>query len=184
MSASSDFLRQKQALQATADDDKVSFSDLDKEMMTLALEQAQQAEQHGDVPVGAVLVCDGVVVASAHNRREQDQDPVAHAELLCLRQGAKKLGRWRLSACTLYVSLEPCPMCAGALVHARIDRLVYATADPRTGACGSIMNTAQDPRLNHRVEIDRGLMQAQAKAMLQKFFKKRRAEKKAEKKKG
>ena len=143
-------------------------------MMALALKEAQIAEAHGDVPVGAVLVCDGQVIARAHNRRERDQDPLAHAEILCLREGAKRLGRWRLNHCTLYVSLEPCPMCAGAAVHARLDALVFATPDPRTGACGSIMNTPQDPRLNHRVEIRRGVLAEESKNLLQEFFRRRR----------
>lgn len=164
------------------DDDASSVCDaFDLSMMRLALEQAQQAEAQGDVPVGAVLVCDKKIVARAYNRREQDQDPVAHAEILCLRQAAQKLGHWRLSGCTLYVSLEPCPMCAGALIHARVDRLVFATNDPRTGACGSIMNTVQDPRLNHRVELCSGLLKDEAQTMLQDFFRGRRNAKKTKK---
>ncbi len=154
----------------------------DKQAMDEALKEALRALEHDDVPVGAVLVCAGQIVARAHNRREVDRDPVAHAELLALREGAKQLGRWRLSGCTLYVSLEPCAMCAGALIHARVDRLVYATRDPRTGACGSIMNLVQDERLNHRVEVDSGLCGEEASELLKDFFRGRRREKAAEEK--
>jgi len=143
--------------------------------MRQALDEARAAEALGEVPVGAVVISDGRLIARGHNRREVDRDPLAHAELIALRQAAVRLGRWRLSGCTLYVTLEPCPMCAGALVNARIDRLVFATSDPRAGACGSIMNVVQDPRLNHRVEIGVGVLAGEAAARLQRFFRRRRA---------
>lgn len=143
--------------------------------MALAIDHARQALPHGDVPVGAVIVHAGQVVATGHNRREVDRDPLAHAEILALREAARALGRWRLTGCTLYATLEPCPMCAGALVHARVDRLVYATADPRTGACGSIMDLVREPRLNHRLDVVSGVLQAEAAELLRDFFRERRA---------
>jgi tRNA(adenine34) deaminase len=146
----------------------------DNNAMSLALEQARAAMVHGDVPVGAVILANGALVAMAHNRREVDRDPLAHAEILAIKTASRRLGRWRLSGCSLIVTLEPCPMCAGALVHARIDRLVFATTDPRTGACGSIMNLVQDPRLNHHVDIISGVCADQAAEMLREFFRARR----------
>jgi tRNA(adenine34) deaminase len=145
------------------------------DFMARALVQARRALEHGDVPVGALVVHGGVVVATGHNRREVDRDPLAHAEILALREAARALGRWRLTGCTLYATLEPCPMCAGALVHARVDRLVYAAADPRTGACGSILDLVRDPRLNHRLDVVSGVLQAEASELLKDFFRERRA---------
>jgi len=142
--------------------------------MWQALDEARAAEAHGDVPVGAVVVHAGRLIARGHNCRELDRDPLAHAELIALRRAAERLGRWRLSGCTLYVTLEPCPMCAGALVNARVDRLVYGAADPRAGACGSIMDLARDPRLNHRLEVEAGLLAGESAARLRRFFKARR----------
>src|SRR5688572_24885011 len=121
--------------------------------MELALAEARAAAALGEVPVGAVIALNGQVVARAHNRRELDRDPVAHAELLAIRAAAQTLGRWRLSGCTLFVTLEPCAMCAGAVVNARLDRLVFGAHDPRAGASGSLFDIARDPRLNHRAEI-------------------------------
>ncbi|MBN2360147.1 MAG: nucleoside deaminase [Deltaproteobacteria bacterium] len=142
--------------------------------MQAALDQARQALEHADVPVGAVVVYDGAIIAAAHNRREVDRDPLAHAEILALRAAAAHLGRWRLNGCTLYVTLEPCPMCAGALVNGRVDRLVYGTADPRAGACGSVLNVAADARLNHRVAVESGVLADQAAELLRAFFSDRR----------
>ncbi|MFH1807127.1 MAG: tRNA adenosine(34) deaminase TadA [Pseudomonadota bacterium] len=142
--------------------------------MARALAEARLALDHDDVPVGAVVVLDGQVVATGHNRREVDRDPLAHAEILALREASRVLGRWRLTGCALYVTLEPCPMCAGALVHARVDRLVYATPDPRTGACGSLMDLVRDPRLNHRLDVLSGIEAEAAARMLRVFFRDRR----------
>jgi len=147
----------------------------DREAMRAALDEARRALDHADVPIGAVVVHDGAIIAVAHNRREIDRDPLAHAEILALRAAAAHLGRWRLTGCTLVVTLEPCPMCAGALVNGRVDRVVYGTADPRAGACGSVLNVAADPRLNHRVEISAGVLADEAATLLRDFFAGRRA---------
>lgn len=147
----------------------------DEEHMRLAIEEAAKAAAAGDVPVGAVLVSGGEVIARAHNRREADGDPVAHAELLALQAGAKALGRWRLSGCTLYVTLEPCFMCAGALVNARLERLVIGTLDPKAGATHSLAEVASDPRLNHRVAVSAGVCQMTCAEQLRAFFAERRA---------
>ena len=146
----------------------------DPEAMDLALEQARNAAYDGDVPVGAVVVVDGKVVASAGNRREAADDPTAHAEIIALREAATALGRWRLSDATLYVTLEPCPMCAGALVAARVARVVFACADPKAGACGSLYNLCVDPRLNHEVEVVAGVRESEAARLLSGWFAARR----------
>jgi len=146
----------------------------DETFMELALRQAREAAVLGEAPIGAVLVYDGEVVAEAHNRRETDRDPVAHAELLAIRQAAQRLGRWRLSGCTLYVTLEPCLMCAGALVLARLDRLVYGAADPKAGAVVSLYRVLEDERLNHRVEVTGGVLAERCGALLSDFFRARR----------
>src|SRR5687768_9231896 len=142
--------------------------------MVVALAEARSAADHGDVPVGAVALVDGEVVASDHNRREELGDPTAHAELLVLRAAAAARGGWRLSEVTLVVTLEPCPMCAGALVAARIGRLVFGAADPRAGACGSLYNLCSDPRLNHAVPITRAVRAGECAALLAEFFASRR----------
>lgn len=142
--------------------------------MRLALAEAEAAAAHDDVPIGAVLVRDGEVLARDHNRRELDQDPTAHAELLVLRAGARALGSWRLAGCTLYVTLEPCAMCAGALVLARLPRVVFAADDPKAGAVGALYDIPRDPRLNHRVEVVRGVLADDAAAQLKDFFAARR----------
>ena len=147
---------------------------MDEQWMAVALSEAEAATTHGDVPVGAVVVRDGEEVARGHNRREVDRDPTAHAELLALRAAAAELGTWRLEGCTLYVTLEPCTMCAGALVLARIERLVYAADDPKAGAVGSLYDVPRDPRLNHRVEVVGGVGAAAASAQLRSFFADRR----------
>ena len=146
----------------------------DQTMMELALGEAREAAAHGDAPIGAVVVHDGEVIARAHNRRECDQDPTAHAEVIALRQAAAVLGRWRLTGCTLYVTLEPCSMCAGALVLARLDRLVYGCDDPKAGACGSVMDLIREPRLNHRTEVVRGVLAKECGRILKEFFVDRR----------
>jgi tRNA(adenine34) deaminase len=149
--------------------------DQDVAAMGLALDQARQAVDHGDVPVGAVALVGGRVVAADHNRREQLGDPTAHAELLVLRSAAEVVGGWRLNAVTLVVTLEPCPMCAGALVAARVGRLVFGAADPRAGACGSLYNLCSDPRLNHDVMVTHGVRAAESSELLSVFFAGRRA---------
>ena len=142
--------------------------------MHRALAEAEAAAAHDDVPIGAVLVHGDEVVGRGHNRREVDQDPTAHAELLALREGAATLGRWRLDGCTLYVTLEPCVMCAGAIVLARIDRVVFAADDPKAGAVGALYDVPRDPRLNHQVEVVRGVMAEASSARLKAFFAARR----------
>ena len=146
----------------------------DHEAMGLALAEARLALDHGDVPVGAVALVDGRVVASDHNRREELGDPTAHAELLVLRAAAAAAGGWRLSDVTLVVTLEPCPMCAGALVASRVGRLVFGAADPRAGACGSLYNLCSDPRLNHDVPLTHGVRAQECAALLADFFTARR----------
>ena len=128
--------------------------------MGLALSQARLAAQSGEVPVGAVAIVDGKVVAARHNEREESGDPTAHAEILVLRDAAERMGGWRLSDVTLVVTLEPCPMCAGALVAARVGRIVFGATDPRAGACGTLYNLCADPRLNHEVAVTGGVAAA------------------------
>ena len=143
--------------------------------MRLALEQAQQAPASGEVPIGTLLVHNGEILARAHNLRETTQDPTAHAEIIVIREAAAKLGSWRLTGCTLYVTLEPCPMCAGAIVQSRIARLVFGAWDPKAGACGSLMDIPAEPRLNHRVRVEGGLLEEESQALLQEFFRNRRS---------
>lgn len=144
-------------------------------LMRLALSQAELAATLGEVPVGAVIATQtGEVVARAHNARETTRDPLGHAELLAIRAAAAALGRWRLTGCTLVVTLEPCAMCAGAIVNARLDRLIYGADDPRGGAAGSLMNLVQDQRLNHRAEIISGVLAFDSAKLLRQFFAARR----------
>ena len=156
--------------------DTVSYltENTDEYFMRLALQSALIAEENGDVPIGAVIVHAGRVIAKAYNQREQLKDPTAHAEIIALTQAASVLESWRLHGCTLYVTLEPCPMCAGALVLARLDRLVFGCIDPKTGACGSLYNIVQDGRLNHRLEISSGILSEQCSEQLRIFFSKKR----------
>lgn len=142
--------------------------------MALAIDEARSAAARGEVPIGAVLVVDGQVVASRGNERERRHDPTAHAEMLVLRDAAAIAGGWRLRDATLYVTLEPCAMCAGAIVLARIKRLVYGADDPKAGAAGSIFNITDHPALNHHPEVLAGIMAAEASALLQDFFSTRR----------
>jgi len=142
--------------------------------MALALEEARRSGEAGDVPVGAVVVVDGAVVARAGNRREQDGDPTAHAEVLALRAAAAAIGSWRLDGATLVVTLEPCPMCAGALLAARVARVVFGAANTENGACGTLYNLCVDPRLNHEVAVVHGVAAAAASALLDEFFAARR----------
>jgi tRNA(adenine34) deaminase len=144
-----------------------------EDYMRLALEAADRAEAAGDVPVGAVLVHQGEVVATTYNTREAMVDPTGHAELNALRAGAAALGRWRMLGCTLYVTLEPCPMCAAALVQCRLDRLVFGAQDPKQGAAGSLYNIVEDARLNHRVAVVAGVLEAACEERLKRFFRER-----------
>lgn len=143
--------------------------------MHQALAEAERALAHDDVPIGSVVVREGEVVGRGHNRREADQDPTAHAEILALREAAQRLGSWRLDGCTLYVTLEPCVMCAGAVVLARLPRLVFGADDPKAGAVGALYDIPRDPRLNHRVEVVRGVAADRCGDLLRDFFRDRRA---------
>ena len=142
--------------------------------MRVALDEARAAPTHGDVPVGAVALAGGEVVSRAHNERELRGDPTAHAELLALRAAAEALGAWRLGGVTVVVTLEPCPMCAGALVAARVGRLVFGAFDPRAGACGSLYNLCSDPRLNHELQVTGGVLGDDAAQLVREFFAVRR----------
>ncbi len=142
----------------------------DTTYMALALDEARAAAAIGEVPIGAVVVCDGAVVARAHNTREVDADPTAHAELLAIREASQRLGRWRLSDCTVYATLEPCPMCAGAMHQARIERLVYGAPDPKAGAVGTLYDLSNDERLNHRFAVTAGVLADESAALLRDFF--------------
>lgn len=144
------------------------------EAMTVALVEAERAAAEGEVPVGAVVIADGRVVAQRHNERESRRDPTAHAEMLALRDAAAVLGRWRLLDATVVVTLEPCPMCAGALVAARVGGVVFGAADPRAGACGSLYNLCADPRMNHEVTVTAGVRAGEAARLLEQFFTERR----------
>jgi tRNA(adenine34) deaminase len=150
----------------------------DEQYMRLALDEAAQAEAEGEVPVGAVVVCHSSIVGRGHNRNLLNNDPTAHAEVLALRQAAQILGNHRLADCELYVTIEPCAMCAGALVHARLKRLVYGASDPKAGAVQSVLQVLNNPRLNHQMEVVSGVMATESTALLQAFFRRRRAEQK------
>ena len=143
--------------------------------MRLALGEAALAERHADVPVGAIVLCNGVVIAARHNEREASGDPTAHAEVLAIRDAAQHVGHWRLDDCTIYVTLEPCTMCAGALVNARIGRVVYGATDPKAGAAGSLYNVLADARLNHRPPVESGVLADECGAILKAFFSARRS---------
>ncbi len=150
------------------------FFPLDEHFMRLAIREAERALAHEDVPVGAVIVHDGEVAGIGHNERELRQDPTAHAELLAIRDAARALGSWRLLDCVLYVTLEPCAMCAGAIVLARLPRVIYAASDPKAGAAGSVLDILGEPRLNHRPEVAAGLLADVSAELLRGFFGSRR----------
>lgn len=153
---------------------KGSASPEDYAYMDIALEEAKKAAEEGEVPIGAVVVYDGQIVARAHNRREQDKDPSAHAEHSAMVAASRALDRWRLSGCTVYVTLEPCLMCAGLMVNARIDRCVYGAPDPKGGALGTLYDVSQDARLNHAFEVCAGVRSEEAARLLRDFFRARR----------
>jgi len=155
--------------------DKVLLPQTDHDVfMNVALQEALTASDNDEVPVGAVIVCGGRIIARAHNQRELLKDPTAHAEMIAITQAAAAMNNWRLTGATMYVTLEPCAMCAGAIVLSRIDRLVFGAADPKAGACGTLFNIVQDSRLNHRVEIVSGILAAECAETLRSFFAKRR----------
>lgn len=146
----------------------------DYDFMELALSEARKAYALGEVPIGAVLVMDGTVIATGHNMRETWHDATAHAEVIAIQEACRKLGRWRLTGATLYVTIEPCPMCAGALVMSRIDRLVYGSSDYKAGAVESLFNIVQNDALNHRIEVLSGLRADESSALMREFFRERR----------
>ncbi|MGE5700842.1 MAG: tRNA adenosine(34) deaminase TadA [Arthrospira platensis] len=150
------------------------FFPRDEHYMRLALREAQLAIEHEDVPIGAVVAHGGEVIAAAHNERELRQDPTAHAEIVALREASRALGSWRVLDAVLYVTLEPCAMCAGAIVLSRIPRLVFGASDPKAGACGSVLDVVGEPRLNHRPEVAAGLLAGECGALLSEFFASRR----------
>jgi tRNA(adenine34) deaminase len=142
----------------------------DRLWMQEALAEARRAAEIGEVPIGAVIVLRGEIIGRGHNRREIDRDPLAHAEILAIRQAARAVGGWRLGGCAMFVTLEPCAMCAGALVNSRVDRLVYGAADPKAGYCATLGNLVQDARLNHRLDVVAGVMEEESAALLRSFF--------------
>lgn len=142
--------------------------------MEAALAEARNAAEAGEVPIGAVAVHEGAIVGRGQNRVLRDNDPTAHAEIVALREAAAKLSNYRLNAVTLYVTLEPCAMCAGAMIHARIDRLVYAASDPKAGAAGSVLAVLNHPRLNHQMQVEQGVLAEEAGELLRSFFRERR----------
>ena len=148
------------------------MTDLDP--MQAALAEARLAAEAGEVPIGAVIVRESAIIARAQNRVLRDLDPTAHAEIVALRAAAAALGNYRLNGCTLYVTLEPCAMCAGAMIHARIDKLVFAADDPKAGACGSVLSVLNHPKLNHQMWAERGLLAEESAALLRTFFRERR----------
>jgi len=150
------------------------FLPSDERFMRLAIGEAQRALEHEDVPIGAVVVRDDIVIGAGRNERERRQDPTAHAEVLALREAAEAVGSWRVLDSVLYVTLEPCAMCAGAIVLARVPRVVYGTVDPKAGAAGSVLDVLDEPRLNHRPEVAGGLLAAECAALLTDFFGTRR----------
>jgi tRNA(adenine34) deaminase len=148
----------------------------DDKWMREALRMAETALEHDEVPVGCLIVHDGRIVGRAHNQREMLQDPTAHAEMIAITQAAEALGSWRLTGCTLYVTLEPCAMCAGGMILARLDRLVYGASDPKAGAVDSVFRLLEEPRLNHRIPVAAGVLREECGAILTQFFRKKRGQ--------
>ena len=155
----------------------------DEKMMKAALTQARKAAAIGEVPIGCVIAQDGKIISRGYNRRKTDKDTTSHAEITAIRRASKKLGDWRLEGCTIYITLEPCPMCAGAIVQARLDRVVIGTMNPKAGCAGSILNVLQEPRFNHQTEVTRGILQEECSTMLKSFFKELRKRLKEEREK-
>jgi tRNA(adenine34) deaminase len=151
-----------------------SLATMDETFMAEALAEARRAAAEGEVPIGAVLVAEGRIAGRGRNARERLRDPTAHAEILALQEAARTLGRWRLTGSTMYATLEPCPMCAGALVNARVDRLVYGVADPKAGAVDTLFDVVRDARLNHRIAVSSGVLAEECGALLREFFRERR----------
>jgi tRNA(adenine34) deaminase len=147
----------------------------DLEAMQAALAEARLAAEVGEVPIGAIVVRDGELIARGQNRVLRDLDPTAHAEIVALREAAKALNNYRLNGCTLYVTLEPCAMCAGAMIHARLDRLVFAAADPKAGAAGSVLSVLNHPQLNHQMQVEQGILVEESAELLRCFFRERRS---------
>lgn len=146
----------------------------DQEAMQAALEEARLAAEAGEVPIGAVVVREGRIIGRGQNSLLRNLDPTAHAEIVAMRDAARAIGNYRLVGCTLYVTLEPCAMCAGAMIHARLDRLVYAAADPKAGACGSVLSVLNHPQLNHQMQVEQGIAAEEAAEMLRGFFRDKR----------
>jgi tRNA(adenine34) deaminase len=146
----------------------------DRAAMESALAEASLAASAGEVPIGAIVVREGMVIAGGHNRVIRDADPTAHAEIVAMRAAARVLGNYRLNGCMLYVTLEPCAMCAGAIIHARLDRLIIAADDPKAGAAGSILSVINHPRLNHQMQVERGILAEESSELLKSFFRERR----------
>jgi tRNA(adenine34) deaminase len=151
-------------------DEKIKF-------MKEALKEAQKSYKKEEIPVGAIIVKDGKIIARGHNLKETKTDPTKHAEIIAIQKACKKLQTWRLTGCTMYVTLEPCSMCAGSLIQSRLDKVVIGTMDEKTGACGSVLNLLADYKFNHIVQIETGIMQEECKTILQQFFKELRARK-------
>lgn len=150
----------------------MSMTDL--EAMQAALAEARAAGEAGEVPIGAVIIHNGMILARSQNRVLRDNDPTAHAEMVCLREAATALGNYRLNGCALFVTLEPCAMCAGAMIHARLDRLVFAALDPKAGACGSVLSVLNHPQLNHKMTAEQGVLGEESSELLRCFFRERR----------
>lgn len=150
----------------------------DNKYMKEALKEAQKSYNKEEIPVGAVIVKDGKIIGRGHNLKETKNDTTNHAEIIAIKKASKKLKSWRLTGCTMYVTLEPCTMCAGALIQARLDKVVIGTMDEKTGACGSVLNVVEDYKFNHRVEIEKGVMEKECKSIIQEFFKKLRGKRK------
>jgi tRNA(adenine34) deaminase len=155
-------------------DKETELSSTDLDFMQAALAEARAAAEAGEVPIGAVVVHEGEIVARGQNRVLRDVDPTAHAEIVAMRAAAAALGNYRLNGCTLYVTLEPCAMCAGAMIHARIERLVFGAADPKAGACGSVLSVLNHPALNHQMQVEQGIAADEAAELLRGFFRERR----------
>ncbi len=150
----------------------------DEQYMQLAIEEAKKAQAIGEVPIGAIIVYENEVIASGYNTRETSQKTLSHAELIAIQQANERIGSWRLEDCTLYVTLEPCPMCAGAIVQSRIKRVVYGAADPKAGCAGTLMNLLTEDRFNHQVDVTKGILELKCSSMLRNFFRRLRERKK------